>query len=159
MSSTGILQLILPSDREIMLIRDFDAPRKLVFDAMSKPEMLKHWLLGPVGWSLVVCEVDLQVGGNYRYVWSNRDGDEIGTSGTYLEITSPERIVATEEFDQPWYPGIAVSTLELTEYRGTTTLTHTIRYKSKQARDTVLMTPLEQGLAAGYDRLATMPVG
>src|SRR3989454_4488921 len=99
------LQITTPSDREIAMTRVFDAPRSLVFDAFTKPELVKQWLLGPPGWSMPVCEIDLRVGGTYRYVWRHANGNEMGMGGVYREIVAPERIVATQKFDEPWYPG------------------------------------------------------
>src|SRR5947199_8947203 len=108
MKSTGILTVVARGDREIVLTRVFDAPRRLVFDALTKPELVRRWLLGPPGWSMVVCEIDLKVGGAYRYVWRHdRDGSEFGMRGVYREIVPPERLVNTESFDRPWYPGEA----------------------------------------------------
>ena len=104
-SSEG-LKLTTRGDREIVMTRAFAAPRRLVFEAFTKPELLKRWLLGPDGWSMPVCEIDLRVGGRYRYVWRNdRDGTEMGMGGVYREIAVPERVVATEKFDDAWYPG------------------------------------------------------
>jgi uncharacterized protein YndB with AHSA1/START domain len=128
----------------------------MVFDAMTKPELLMRWFSGPPGWSLVVCEVDLKVGGAYRYVWRGPDGAEMGMGGVFREVVVPERIVATEAFDQSWYPGSAVSTVTLVEQGGRTTLTLTVRYESKEARDAVLKSPMEQGVAAGFDKLAEL---
>jgi uncharacterized protein YndB with AHSA1/START domain len=152
----GRLILTTPTDREIVMTRVFDAPRKLVFDAMTKPELLKRWFFGPPGWSLEVCELDLRVGGGYRYVWRGRGGTEMGMRGVYREVVPPERIVQTEAFDQSWYPGEAVGTLVLVERDGKTTLTMTVLYESREARDAVLKTPMEQGVAMGYDRLAEL---
>jgi uncharacterized protein YndB with AHSA1/START domain/effector-binding domain-containing protein len=157
MTTTGKLRVTTPSEREIALIRDFDAPRRLVFDALTRPELLKRWFFGPDGWSLVVCEIDLRVGGEFRYVWRHdANGHEMGMGGVYHEIVAPERIVATERFEQSWYPGEAVGTFVLVERGGRTTLTTTMRYESREARDAVLKTPMEQGVAAGYDRLEGM---
>jgi len=154
MSKTGTLSVTTPSEREIAMTRVFDAPRHMVFDAWTKPELIRRWLLGPDGWSMPVCEVDLRVGGKYRYVWRrDADGSEMGMGGVYREIVAPERIVATERFDEAWYPGEAVGTLVLVEQRGRTTLTQTLRYESREARDAVLKSPMETGVAAGYDRL------
>ena len=111
MSPTGTLKVTTPTDREIAMTRVFDAPRNLVFEAYTKPELVKRWLGVHAGWSLAVCEIDLRVGGAYRYVWRGPDGTEMGMGGVYREIVPPERIVATETFDQSWYPGEAVSTL------------------------------------------------
>jgi uncharacterized protein YndB with AHSA1/START domain len=133
----------------------------LVFDAHTKPELVKRWLLGPPGWTMPVCEIDLRVGGKYRYVWRNADGTEMGMGGVFREIARPERLVATEVFDQSWYPGEALDTSVFVEERGKTTVTLTVLYESREARDGVLKSPMEQGMAAGYDRLeellASMP--
>ena len=152
----GRLTLTTPTDREIVMTRVFDAPRRLVFDAMTKPELLKRWFFGPPGWSLEVCEVDLRVGGGYRYVWRGRGGTEMGMRGVYREVVPPERIVQTEAFDESWYPGEAVGTLVLVERDGKTTLTMTVLYDSREIRDAVLKTPMERGVAMGYDRLAEL---
>jgi len=151
------LKLTTPSDREIAMTRVFDAPRQLVFDAHTKPDLVRQWLLGPPGWSMPVCEIDLRVGGKYRYVWRHdRDGTEMGMGGVYREIVPPERIVNTEKFDEAWYPGEAVDTLVLAERGGRTTLTLTVRYESRDARDAVLKSGMESGVAASYDRLAEL---
>lgn len=155
MKSTGHLTVTTPSNREIAMTRVFDAPRELVFDAYTRPDLLQLWL-GPPGWSLAVCEIDLKVGGTYRFVWRGSDGTEMGLRGVYREIAPPERIVSTETFDDPWYPGEAVSTLVLTEQGGKTTLTNTMLYESKEIRDGVLQSSMEHGLDATYDRLAEL---
>ena len=156
MHNTGNLKLTTPSDREVMMTRVFDAPRALIFDAMTKPELLKRWLTGAPGWSMVVCEVDLRVGGKYRWVWRSPDGSEMGMGGVHREIVRPDRIVCTQLFDQDWTGGEAVGTLVLTERDGRTTLTNTVLYSSKEARDAVLKTPMEHGMAMGYDQLAEL---
>ena len=157
MTTPGNLKLTTRGDREIVMTRAFDAPRKLVFDAHTKPELVKQWLLGPDGWSMPVCEIDLKVGGKYRYVWRrDKDGTEMGMGGVYREIVAPERLVATEKFDQSWYPGEAVGTFVLVEQGGKTTLTQTMLYESREARDTVLKSGMEKGVVASYDRLAKL---
>src|SRR5256714_8460090 len=148
-----------PSDREIAVERDFNAPRQLVFDAFTKPELVRRWLLGPEGWSMPVCEIDLRVGGSYRYLWRHTSGNEMGMGGVFQEIVPPERIVSTEKFDESWYPGDAVGTIILTEKDGKTTLTQTVRYQSAEAREAVLEVPIESGVAAGYERLAELLAG
>jgi uncharacterized protein YndB with AHSA1/START domain len=159
MTTPGNLKLTTRGDREIVITRAFDAPRKLVFDAFTKPELVKQWLLGPDGWSMPVCEIDLKVGGKYRYVWRrDKDGTEMGMGGVYREIVAPQRIVATEKFDQSWYPGEAVGTFVLTEQAGKTTLTETILYESREARDAVLKSGMEKGVVASYDRLEKLLV-
>ena len=154
--SEKTLELTTRGDREIVMTRVFDAPRRLVFDAFTKPELVKQWLLGPPGWSMPVCEIDLRVGGAYRYVWRAADGHEMGMGGVYREIAAPERLVATERFDEAWYPGEAVGTVVLVEQGGKTTLTQTILYESREARNAVLKTGMERGVAASYDRLADL---
>jgi len=155
MKNAGSLQVTTPTEREIVIRRVFDAPRRLVFDAHTRPELLKRWLFGPDGWSLAVCEIDLRVGGRYRYVWHReRDGTDMGMGGVYREIVVPERIVATERFDESWYPGEAVGTVVLVEEGGRTTLTQTILYESREARDIALKSGMNEGVAASYDRLA-----
>jgi uncharacterized protein YndB with AHSA1/START domain len=113
-------------------------------------------LYGPPGWSLAVCEIDLKVGGGYRCVMRGPDGAEMGWGGVYREILPPERMVATELFDEAWYPGEALITYILVEQGGTTTLTLTVLYESQEARDAALKTPMEHGVAAGYDSLAEL---
>jgi len=159
--NTETLKVTTPSDREIAMTRVFDAPRHLVFEAITKPELLKKWLLGPPGWTMPVCEIDLKVGGAYRFLWRTADGIEMWIRGVYREITPPERFVATEKFDQPWYPGEALITNVLTEQGHKTILTLTVRYESKEARDGVLKTGMQKGVAASYDRLAELlsPLG
>lgn len=153
----GQLRVTTPSDREIAMTRVFDAPRKLVYDAHTKPDLIRRWLLGPPGWSMPVCEIDLRVGGKYRWVWrSDKDGTTMGMGGVYREIVAPERLVTTERFDQAWYPGEALNTLVLVEKSGRTTLTHTGLYESKEARDAVLKSGMEKGVEASYDRLAEL---
>ena len=156
MTNTGTLQITTPSEREIVMTRVFDAPRRLVFDAHTKPELVKRWLLGPPGWSMPVCEIDLKVGGTYRYVWRNDQGTEMGMGGVYREILPPERLVATEKFDQSWYPGEALDTTVLVEEDGRTTLTLTVLYESREARDAVIASGMERGVEASYDRLAAL---
>jgi uncharacterized protein YndB with AHSA1/START domain len=147
------LKVIAKGDREIVITRAFDAPRQLVWDAHTKPELVRRWLLGPPGWTMPVCEIDLRVGGTYRYVWRNQDGTEMGMGGVFREIAPPERLVATEKFDQSWYPGEALDTSVFTEKGGKTTVTLTVLYESREARDGVLKSPMEEGMVAGYDRL------
>ena len=109
------LVVTLPSEREIVLTRVFDAPRELVFEAMTKPEHVVHWF-GPHGWTLSVCEIDLRPGGRWRYILQGPDAREMGMSGVYREIARPERIVSTESFDD--YPGESVNTVTLVEKEG-----------------------------------------
>jgi uncharacterized protein YndB with AHSA1/START domain len=150
------LQITTPSDREIAMTRVFDAPRSMVFDAWTKPELIRRWLGVFGGWKFVVCEVDLRVGGKYRYVWRGPSGEELAMGGVYREIVRPERLVCTEKFDEPWYPGDAVDTTVFVEKSGKTTVTTTVMYASKEARDGVLKSPMEGGVAQSYDKLAEL---
>lgn len=155
MKNSKAFNIAAHGDREIVVTRVFDAPRQLVFDAYTKPKLIERWLLGPDGWSMPVCEIDLRVGGKYRYVWkSDSDGREMGMGGVYREVVAPERIVATEVFDEAWYPGEAVDTIVFVEREGKTTLTQSILYNSRETRDAVLKSPMKTGMAASFDRLA-----
>jgi uncharacterized protein YndB with AHSA1/START domain len=153
MKNTGTLKVTTPTDREIVLTRVFDAPRDLVFDAFSKPELLKRWF-GPRGWSLVVCEVDLKVGGGFRFVLRGPDGKQMGMRGVYREIVPPERSVHMESFDD--YPGESQVTAVFVEQGGKTTLTATILYASQEVRDAVIKSGMEHGAAETYDKLADL---
>lgn len=152
MNNTGTLVVSLPSDCELALTRVFRAPRQLVYDAFSNPEILKRWF-GPRGWSLVTCEVDARVGGGFRFVLRAPDGRELGMRGVYREL-SPGRSIHTESFDD--FPGESLVTAVLTERDGETTLVATIRYPSKEARDAAIKSGMEHGAAESYDKLAEM---
>lgn len=154
LKTAGEFKLAPRGDREIVMTRVFNAPRRKVWDALTKPESLKRWLGAFGGWSPAVCDIDLKVGGAYRFVWRGADGAEMGAGGIYREIVAPERFVATERFDQPWYPGEALITQTLSEHGGKTTLTVTLRYESREARDGVLKSPMERGVEASYSNLA-----
>jgi uncharacterized protein YndB with AHSA1/START domain len=149
------LKVTTPTDREIVMTRVFDAPRGLVFDAMARPELLQRWLAGPPGWSMTACEVDLKAGGAFRHVWRGPGGEEMRMHGVIREVVPPERIVRTETFDVGCeaQAGEQLGTLALTERGGKTTLTLTVLYPSKEARDAALASGMEHGVAAGYDRL------
>jgi len=152
----GTLLVTKPSDREITFQRVFAAPRERVFAAFTEPELLKRWFFGKPGGTLAVCEVALKAGESFRYVWRDPDGMEMGMGGVCLEIEAPERIVATEKWDQPWYPGEATGTITLADEGSVTTLTQNLRYESQAARDMVLGTMIEHAMAMGYDRLADL---
>jgi uncharacterized protein YndB with AHSA1/START domain len=152
--NVGKLQISTPSDRELAMTRVFDAPRSLVFDAWTKPELLKRWLGVRGGWTFAVCEVDLKVGGSYRFVWRGPGGTEMGMGGVYREIVRPERLVATEKFDEAWYEGEALDTTTFVERGGKTTATTTVLYASRAVRDSVLQTPMLTGVAESYDKMA-----
>jgi uncharacterized protein YndB with AHSA1/START domain len=148
------LEITTPSDLEIAMTRAFDAPRSLVFDAFTMPELVQRWLLGPDGWTMPVCEIDLRVGGSYRYVWRReRDGSEMTMSGVYREVAPPERVVSTERFDDPWYEGESIVTLELVERDRKTTVTQSMLFASRETRDAVLESGMESGVERSYERL------
>jgi uncharacterized protein YndB with AHSA1/START domain len=141
-------------DRELEIERDFNAPRELVFDAFTKPELVRRWLLGPDGWTMPVCEIDLRVGGAYRYVWRNQSiSKDMGMGGVFRAVICPERLVATEKFDDAWYAGEAVDTTVFEARGAATKVKLTVLYESKEARDTATRSGMEVGMKAGYDRL------
>ncbi|GGF13319.1 ATPase [Youhaiella tibetensis] len=142
----------LPSDTELAVTRVFEAPARLVFDFHTRPEHVRRWLLGPPGWSMPVCEIDLRIGGGYRYVWRNdADGTQFGTTGTYREIVEPTRIVHTENMEG--FEGESLCTLTLLEDGAMTTLTYVFRFQSRAARDGAMSTGMTDGMGLSYDRL------
>ena len=153
MKNNGTLKVTLPTDREIVLTRVFDTPIRMIYDAWTKPELLKRWF-GPRGWSLAVCEIDLKVGGKWRFVLRGPDGKEMGMGGVYHELAPPERDVHTESFDD--FPGESLVTGVLAEHNGKTTMTATILYPSREVRDEVIKSGIEHGAAETYDKLAEM---
>ena len=155
MTNIGLLEITTPSDREIAMTRVFDAPARLVFDAWTKPELIKRWLGVRAGWTMAVCEVDLRVGGAYRFVWRGPDMT-MGMGGLYREVVPPTRLVSTEKFDEAWYEGEAVDTMVLVERDGKTTVTTTVRYVSREVRDAVIKSGMASGVAEGYDKLAEL---
>lgn len=146
-------------EREILIARVFDAPREFVFDAHTKPELVRRWLLGPPGWTMPVCEIDLRVGGRFRYVWRNTDGRDMGMGGVYREIVRPERIVSTELFDEDWTGGETVNTMTFAERAGKTTMTNVVLYSSAAARDGALKSGMTEGMEAGYALLDKVLAG
>jgi len=135
---------------EILATRTFDAPRRLVFAAFTEPEHVRRWLLGPEGWTMPVCEIDLRVGGSWHYVWRNEeDGREFGMHGVYREIEAPARIVNTEVFED----SESLNTLELTELDGRTVMRHRIVMPSQAARDAAMATGMANGAEDSYARL------
>lgn len=153
MTSAKRYQTSLPSEREFTLTRTFDAPRRLVFDAFTKPEMVKQWLWGPPEWPIVHCEIDLRVGGKLRYVWRHKERGDMGLSGVFQEITVPGLLVNTELFDEDWTGGETLVTTVFEERNGRTTVAATVRYSSQAARDAALETPMVEGWSQGHDRL------
>jgi len=141
-----------PSDREIRLTRLFNAPRALVFEAMTRPEHVRQWWgrLGE-GYSVPVCEIDFRVGGKWRFVNKHPKG-EAAFHGEYREITPPSRVVFTEIFED--FPDtVSIVTSDLTEEGGKTRLTATVEYPSIEVRDMVIATGMARGAGISYDRL------
>ena len=155
MSKTAV-KVTTPSDREAVITRVVDAPRGMVFDAHTKPELVQRWLLGPPGWTMPVCEIDLRVGGKYRYEWRSADGESMGMGGTFTEIVRPSRIVATQVFDQDWTGGETIVSTDIVEKNGKSTITTTVRYSSRAARDAALQTGMASGMEMGYERLESL---
>jgi uncharacterized protein YndB with AHSA1/START domain len=153
MTDRAAMKITTPTDRELVMTRVFDAPRGMVFDALTKPDVLQRWLLGPPGWTMPVCDIDLRVGGKYRYVWQNADGRRMGMGGTFQEIVRPSRLVATEVYEDYWTGGETLVTTELAETRGKTTLSTTVRYASREARDAAIKMGATKGLEASYHKL------
>jgi uncharacterized protein YndB with AHSA1/START domain len=152
----SMLKVTTPTDREIAMTRVFHAPRHLVMEAFSKPELLKQWLLGPPGWEMVVCNVAKKPGDRYRYEWRNTTtGHQFGTGGVCREIT-PERIVHTEVMDGQ--PGESLVTTTFVEESSKTTVTMTLLFESRETRDVALKSGMERGVAASYDRLEELLV-
>ena len=145
------LLIATPTEREVVLTRSFDAPRRLVFDALTMPELLKRWF-GPRGWEMVVCEIDLKPGGAFHFVSRRADGKDVAQRGVYREVVPPERLVNTEWWED-WNPGEVLVTTDLVERAGKTTLTLTMVYPSKEVRDTILNSGLKHGAAELYDKL------
>jgi uncharacterized protein YndB with AHSA1/START domain len=152
-ANSATFTVTTPSDREIRMTRLFDAPRALVFDAMTRPEHIRNWWgnLGD-GYSVPVCEVDLRVGGKWRFVNRTPNGEEAAFYGEYREIDPPGRVVFTEIFER--YPdAVSIVTSVLTEENGRTRMTATVEYPSQDVRDMVRASGMERGAAISYDRL------
>jgi uncharacterized protein YndB with AHSA1/START domain len=140
-----------PSDREIVITRVFDAPRHLVWEAWTTPAHVSRWMLGPPGWTMPVCEIDLRPGGSWHFAWRNDTGMEMAMRGVYQEVVPPERLVDIHSWGGDWPD--TPSTLTLTEENGKTTVTQRIVYPSQEARDAALRTGMKEGMAAGFDRM------
>jgi uncharacterized protein YndB with AHSA1/START domain len=148
------LEITTPTDREIVITRSFDAPRELVWDAHTKPALVRRWLLGPPGWEMPVCEIDLRVGGKYRYEWVDKArGKTMGMGGVFTDVATPERIGSKEKFDDDWTGGQTVNMQVFTEAGGKTKSVLTVLYASKQARDGAAASGMTDGMEAGYARL------
>ena len=152
-------QVVLPSEREVKVTRSFRAPRALVYRAYTEPPLLQRWLLGPPGWSMPVCEMDVRVGGRYRWRWRNdHDGSEFGFSGTFREVQPASRLVHTQAYDPGSLGGShpdtdAIVTVSFTEATAVTTVTTLIDFGSKDARDAAVATGMTDGMEQSYQLL------
>lgn len=147
--------LELPSDTEILITRSFDAPARIVFEAITKPEHIARWWAPKSRGEMVSCESDVRVGGRWRNVMRANNGYLVGFSGEYLELDPPHRIVQTEVFD-PFPDAGSVVTVTLTEHAGRTTLTSRVRYPSRDVRDQVIGTGMEDGMRESYRQLTAV---
>ncbi len=147
----GVTSFTTPSDRELVATRIADAPRSLVWEAWTSPEHVPHWLLGPEGWTMLICEIDLRPGGARHFVWRGLDGTEMEMRGEYLETVAPERLVSTERWGGEWPE--TLNTLVLTEEDRKTTMVCTVLYPSNEARDAALGTAMKDGWSESYDHL------
>lgn len=156
------VEVTLPSDREVRVVRSFNAPRELVWDAHTKPELVRKWSLGPDGWSMTVCEMDVRVGGSYRWRWKNdEDGKEFGFFGKFTEVKRPARLAHEENYDPgdiggPMSAEPAIITNELEERNGVTTMVVTMLFPSKEARDGAVSSGMTDGMEISYARLDAM---
>jgi len=161
MLNSATFHVTTPTDREILVTRDFNAPIALVWDAMTKPELLNRWLFGPPGWAMTVCDDDARSGGKFRWAWRGPNAEDMAMHGVYREVIPPThnsptaRLVRTEsfEFGCTAQSGEQLVTLTLTERAGITSLRLTILSPSREARDATIASGMEYGIAAGYDRL------
>lgn len=150
-AKTGETTFTTPSDREVGVTRMFDAPRDLVWKTYTEPEHLRQWMLGPDGWSMEVCEIDLRPGGAYRFAWRKDDGSELTIAGVHREVEPPERLVSTESWGPEWPE--ALNTIVFSEEDGRTTLSITVLYPTQEARDAALATGMTDGMTMSLDRL------
>jgi uncharacterized protein YndB with AHSA1/START domain len=155
--NSAAVAVTTPTDREILMIRVFDAPRRLVFDAWTNPKHLPHWMLGPDGWAMPVCEIDLRPGGAWHFIWRRSNGTEMEMRGTYREVSPPERVVSTESWGGDWPE--TVNTLTLFEENGKTKISNRILYPSREARDAALKTGMKEGVTLSFERLAEYLAG
>ena len=157
MNDTPGMTVATPTDTELVVARTLDAPRALVFEAWTEPRHLSRWLLGPEGWTMPVCEIDLRPGGAWHFVWESSDGNQMEMRGAYQEIVPPERVVSTESWGGDWPQ--TTNTLVLSDKDGKTMITHKMVYPTKEARDAALKTGMTRGMAQSFDRLSEYLVG
>ena len=148
---TGVTDFSVTSDTQVKLVRVVHAPRRLVFEAYTRPEHLRRWLGFPEGWTMPICEMEPRAGGKWRYGWrKDDDGSEMVMGGIVKEFVPPERITTTEQWG-PEFPE-TLNTVTFTESNDMTTITTTITYPSKDARDAALETGMRDGLDVSYAR-------
>jgi uncharacterized protein YndB with AHSA1/START domain len=145
------LEIVTPSEREVVITRRFSAPRQAVFAAWTEPELYVRWCV-PRGWSVVVCDIDLRVGGSFQLISRQPSGRRVGQRGVFLEVVAPERVVRTELWDD-WNPGETLVMLELLQDGAGTLLRHTMRFPSRQVRDMLLASGLTDGSAETFELL------
>jgi uncharacterized protein YndB with AHSA1/START domain len=141
-----------PSDRELAATRVFQAPREAVFEAWTRPAAITSWMLGPDGWSMPVCDVDLRPGGAWHFEWRGPDGRQLGMDGVYRDVSPPGRLVFTEAWGGDWPH--TLNTIVLAEEDGGTRLTYTVEFVSTDARAAAFSTGMSQGMTQSLDRLA-----
>lgn len=154
-------EVTLPSDSEVLVRRAFDASPELVYQALTTPRLLQRWMLGPPGWSMPVCEMDVRVGGQYRYRWrSDENGQEFGFHGEFLTVEPQKKLVHTEYFDPGDVGGSmgdgSLVTIELEQQGGRTILSTRMDYKTRSARDAAMATGMTDGMEMTYARLDDM---
>ena len=142
-----------PTETSLVFTRRFKAPPPLVFEAFTTPALLRRWMIGPDGWAMTVCEVDLRVGGAFRYVWAKTGQADMGMGGTFLEIDRPVRIVHRELFDADWTGGQTTVTTTFAADSGGTIMRLTVEYASREGRDGALASGMTMGMEMGYSRL------
>lgn len=159
MTSSGSAKLTFPSDTQIVISREFAAPKHLLYRAVTEPELVKRWWNAKRG-EVTTCEIDLREGGKWRYVMETPDGFEVAFHGEYREIVPDERIVTTEAFEgAPDADNNAtVNTMTFTEAGGATTLTVTVDCPSELVRNAIVESGMEEGLQDAYDLLDEVAV-
>ncbi len=141
-------------ETDVVILRRFDAPRELVFEAFTSAELVPQWMLGPEGWTMPVCEIDLRPGGGYRHVWRKEGEPDLALSGTFVEVQPPERTVARERFNDDWTQGETLITTEFeAQEDGGTLMRMTVAFASREAREAATRTGMAVGMEAGYSRL------
>jgi uncharacterized protein YndB with AHSA1/START domain len=153
-------EVSLPSDREVKVVRSFKAPRALVYQAYTEPKFMKRWLTAMPGWSMPVCEMDVRVGGAYRWRWRSDDGAEFGFTGVFRDVEPAARLAHTQVYDPGDMGGDmgdeSLITVEFSEKEGVTTVTTLMDFGSKEARDAAVATGMTDGMEMSYARLDDM---